>query len=292
MHHRYIDPLTDFGFKKIFGVDSGKPLLMDLLNQLLPAEHRIVDLTHTNSEALGRFLNQRSAAFDLHCRTADDRRFIIEMQRTPQPHFKDRSVFYSTFPIYEQACLGEWNFELCPVYCIAFLNFFFDKSDRRSDRYIERVQLRNERCEVFYNKLHFIFIQLPLFKKRLEDCSTRLELWVYLLTHIGKLPENPRDLPAPLNDPFFIHALDLAKAARLSEAEYWEYEASLKRSRDEYATLQFAHNKGQKEGVRQNQRDVVLRLIERGGMSCSEIALVAGVDEAYVRELQAELAAA
>ncbi len=100
---KYINPLTDFGFKKLFGTEMNKNLLIDFLNQILPKDKQIEDLSYSSTDKLGKTPLDRKAIFDLYCKGKDGERFIVEMQKAKQNYFKDRSVFYSTFPIQEQA---------------------------------------------------------------------------------------------------------------------------------------------------------------------------------------------
>ena len=129
---RYINPLTDFGFKRIFGTEPNKALLIDFLNVVLPKKHRISELSYRNSENVGNSVLDRKAIFDLYCQSNSGERFIVEIQKAKQNFFKDRSVYYSTFPIQEQAIKGDfWNYHLSPVYTVGILDFIFD--DHKDD---------------------------------------------------------------------------------------------------------------------------------------------------------------
>ena len=135
---KYIDPFTDFGFKKLFGEECNKDLLLDFLNELLHQEEgKIVSLSYLKTEKLGISEEARKAVFDLFCENEKGEKFIVELQKTKQAFFKDRTLYYSTFPIAEQAIPGDWNFELKAVYTIAILNFIFeeDKDDPHKYRY-------------------------------------------------------------------------------------------------------------------------------------------------------------
>lgn len=99
MQEKYINPFTDFGFKKIFGEEANKDLLMDFLNELVPDRGRITDLTYLKNEQLGVSPVDRKAVFDLYCQTDSGERFIVEIQKAKQKYFKDRSIYYATFPI-------------------------------------------------------------------------------------------------------------------------------------------------------------------------------------------------
>ncbi len=128
MKAKYINPYTDFGFKKIFGEEASKPLLIDFLNALLPEQNKIVDLTFKNTEQLGLNDLDRKAIYDIYCENDKSEKFIVELQKAKQSAAadKDRTIYYSTFPIREQAEKGEWNYNLKAVYCIGILDFTFD----------------------------------------------------------------------------------------------------------------------------------------------------------------------
>ncbi|VFN01732.1 MAG: conserved hypothetical protein (putative transposase or invertase) [Candidatus Kentron sp. G] len=103
---RYLNPYTDFGFKKLFGEEANKDLLIDFLNQLLPSRHKIVELRFRNTEQLPDIASERKAIFDILCTSANGEQFIVEMQKAKLRYFTDRSLFYVTFPIQEQAKKG------------------------------------------------------------------------------------------------------------------------------------------------------------------------------------------
>ena len=121
---KFINPFTDIGFKRIFGQDISKPLLIDFLNCLLEREHKIVDLTFLDKEQVASSADDRSLIYDVYCKADNDERFIVEMQNKRQDFFIDRSIYYLSSSIARQGERGgEWRYELTPVYLIAFLNF-------------------------------------------------------------------------------------------------------------------------------------------------------------------------
>ncbi|MEO1127553.1 MAG: Rpn family recombination-promoting nuclease/putative transposase, partial [Cyanobacteria bacterium J06639_16] len=128
---RYINPLTDFGFKRLFGTEPNKDLLIDFLNVVLPEVHRVRDLIYRNNENIGNTFIDRKAIFDIYCESEIGEKFIVEIQKAKQNYFKDRSIYYSTFPIQEQAEKGDWNYKLSAVYTIGILDFIFD--DHKDD---------------------------------------------------------------------------------------------------------------------------------------------------------------
>src|SRR3990167_6277743 len=227
MKTKYINPFTDFGFKKLFGEETSKPILIHFLNQLLSLPSPLIDLNFRNPEQLGFTSYDRKAIYDLYCTDELGRHFIVELQKAKQNFFKDRAVFYSTFPIQKQAEKGDWNFQLQAVYCIGLLDFTFEEDKQDSD-YLHQVQLKNQHHQVFYDKLTFYFIEMPKFQKAETDLASYLEKWLYCLKHL----EEFESIPASLDDPIFEQVFERAELAKLTPEEREGYEESLKVYRD------------------------------------------------------------
>lgn len=224
---KYINPLTDFGFKKLFGTEPNKELLIDFLNQILPDQHLIKDLTYSNNEKLGQNDLDRKAIFDLYCIGESGERFIVEVQKAKQNYFKDRSINYSSFPIQEQAQKGDWNYSLDSVYTVVILDFIFEDSKSTPDL-IHRVELKNQNCEVFYDKLKFIYIELPKFRKSEEELENEFDKWLYIFRHLSKLEGRPKKLQSRI----FKKLFEAAEIAKFTPEERVAYEESLKYYRD------------------------------------------------------------
>ena len=164
---KYINPFTDYGFKKIFGDTENTELLRSLINDILGLEgkDKIETIIFKNGELLPDSPEDRKAIFDLYCEGESGEKFIVELQKVKQNFFKDRSIYYSSFPIQEQAKKGNWDFKLEPVYTVGILDFVFDDHKNEAE-YFHMVELKNQNGEVFYDKLKFIYIELPKFKKQ------------------------------------------------------------------------------------------------------------------------------
>ena len=243
---KYIDPFTDFGFKKLFGEECNKDLLLDFLNELLQKkEGKIVNLTYLKSEQLGRSEEDRKAVFDLHCENENGEKFIVEMQKTRRTYFKDRSLYYSTFPIIEQAISGNWNYELKAVYTVAILDFVFDEDKNDKDKYRYDVMLTDiETHKIFYNKLTFTYLEMPKFDKNVEELETRFEKWMYVLKNLKRLDS----LPEKLRERVFEKIFSVAEISKLSYEEYLQYISSLKVYRDNKNSLDTARAEGEAKG--------------------------------------------
>jgi predicted transposase/invertase (TIGR01784 family) len=148
---------------------------------LLTPEHVVVDLAFKKNEQLGSTQMERSAIFDIHCEGNKGEKFIVEMQKAKMHFFKDRSLFYSTFPIREQGQKGVWDFRLLPVYFIAILDFIYDEKEEEG-KFRRDVCLKDQDGEMFYDKLHFKFLQMPLFKKQEHELETHFDKWILSYT--------------------------------------------------------------------------------------------------------------
>ncbi len=239
---RYINPLTDFGFKKLFGTEPNKILLIDFLNQILP-DRKIKDLTYSTTEHLGVTEMDRKAIFDLYCIGDNGEHFIVEMQKAKQNYFKDRSVFYASFPIQEQAKKSNWNFKLEAVYSIGILDFSFDEH-KEEHELLHIVELKDQKCRVFYDKLKFVYLELPKFKKTEYELVTHFDKWLYVLVHLAKL----QNRPAKLQGRIFKKLFEAAEIAKFTPEERQAYEKSLKYYRDINNIVDTAKEEGKIEG--------------------------------------------
>ena len=177
---KYVNPFTDYGFKKLFGEELNKDLLLDFLNELLKEEQgQLKDLTYLKTEHFGATDVDRKAIFDLYCENERGEKFIVELQKTKQNFFKDRTVYYSTFPIREQAKRADWDYELKAVYTIAILDFVFDSDKAETNKFRYDVKLKDiDTNKVFYDKLTFIYLEMPKFNKTVEELETRFDKWL------------------------------------------------------------------------------------------------------------------
>ena len=174
-------------------------------------------------------MDTREAIFDVYCESESGERFIVEMQNVFQRFFKDRSIFYSTFPIREQAKRGEWDFRLDAVYTIGILNFVFDEDRESSDYYHHEVKLMDvETKKVFYDKLTFIYLELPKFTRGEDELETLFDKWMYVLKNLSRLLARP----AALQERIFTRLFEAAEIARFSPGQLREYEDSVKAYRD------------------------------------------------------------
>ncbi len=275
---RYVNPLTDFGFKKLFGSEPNKLLLIDFLNQILP-DRKIQNLTYASTERQGLTEVDRKAIFDLYCVGDQGERFIVEMQKAKQNFFKDRSVFYASFPIQEQGKKNQWDYKLEPVYSVGILDFIFD--DHKEDtELLHIVELKNQRCEVFYDKLKFVYLELPKFKKKEEDLETHFDKWMYIFTHLSQL----QDRPAKLQNRIFRKLFEAAEIAKFTPKEREAYEESLKYYRDIKNVVDTSRQEGREEG-REERNIEIAQQMKNEGFTIGQIKKVTGLSDVDIENL-------
>jgi predicted transposase/invertase (TIGR01784 family) len=271
MKAKYLNPFTDFGFKKIFGEEASKPLLIDFLNALLPQNDKIVDLSFKNNEQLGQTDLDRKAIYDIYCENEKGEKFIVELQKAKQNYFKERTIYYSTFPIREQAEKGEWNYKLKAVYCIGILDFTFDDYETETERneVVHNIKLKNQNGKVFYDKLTFIYLEMPNFNLSENELETRLDKWLYFIKNL----EDFQTIPTIFTDEVFSQAFAKAELAKFGQEDLYNYEMNLKIYRDYKNTVDTAYDEGVLQ-VAKNLKDlgVDVEIISKStGLSKEEI---------------------
>lgn len=286
----FVNPFTDFGFKKLFGEEVNKDLLIDFLNELLPnQEQKIANLTYLKNEHLSNHEHDRRAIFDLYCENTKGEKFIVEIQRAKQKFFKDRSIYYSTFPIQEQAKSGNsWSFELKAVYTVAIMDFEFENGrKKRSDdmQYLHTIQLMDvDRQTIFYDKLTFIYLEVPRFKKQEHELQTRFDKWMYVLKNLHRLESRS----SALQERIFQKLFDVAEIAKFSIDERRSYQDALKVYRDLKNVIDTAVEEAVEVAVEETEAKMAINFL-KAGVDEQIIAKATGWSVEKIRELKNKL---
>lgn len=227
------------------------------LNSLFDGKQVIKDVKYLNNEHLGDVYVAHKAIFDVYCEGENGEKFIVEMQNAYQEFFKDRSLFYFTFPIREQAVKGsDWDFQLNHVYTVALLNFDMKDEAFDADAMCHYVKLCDTTThKVFYEKLDFIFVEISKFQKSEDELETFYDKWLYVLKNLSVLTNRPK----ALRDKVFDRLFEEAEIARFTPRELREYEDSCKAYRDLKNSLDTAlrqgHAKGLEEGLAKGREE-------------------------------------
>ena len=294
IEERYISLLTDFGFKRIFGTAPNKELLINFLNSLFDGKQVIKDVKYLNTEHFGDNASARKAIFDVYCEGDDGEKFIVEMQNAYQDFFKDRSLFYSTFPIREQAKKSaDWDFKLSRVYTVALLNFDMKEDAFDKKEITHTVKLCDIKTnKVFYKKLDFIYVEIAKFKKKEDELETLYDKWLFVLKNLYKLESRPK----ALRDKVFDRLFKEAEIATFTPEELREYEDSLKAYRDIKNSIDSARREGRAEGHAEGlaeglaeghaeEKKVIARKMKSRGFSATDISEMTGLAEEEIEAL-------
>ena len=300
---KYINPFTDFGFKKLFGTEPNKDLLIDFLNQvILPKQRRITDLSYKKNEHLGASEFDRKAIFDLYCTGSNNERFIVEMQKAKQNYFKDRTVFYASFPIQEQAQQGNWDYKLSEIFTVGILDFVFsdDKIEEEKDKTTKKkekittvktleskevrhvVQLKDQNCQVFYDKLTFIYLEMPNFTKTEDELETTYDKWLFVLKNLPNLTKRP----SKLQEKIFERLFEAAEIAKFTPEEKDQYEESLKTYRDLKNVIDTSYGDGEKDGKLKEKTAGITKALNQGKLTLDEIAEIFSTTTDFVLKIK------
>ena len=236
---RFIDPLSDFGFKKLFGSEPNKEILIDFLNQLFKGKKVIRDLIFKPIERFGEGKEAKTVYLDLFCTGDEGEQFLVEMQRAEQHYLKERGVFYASRVISEQLPKGKggWNYALKEVYLIFLLEFDMKGS---GEGYLHDYCLMERQTgQVFYEKLEFKFIELPKFTKTESQLETDLDRWLFLLKNLSRLDK----IPVFLRKKVFQKVFKIAEIANLTKEERMFYQSKAQIEFDYNNAVAFAAEK-------------------------------------------------
>ena len=283
---KFINPFTDWGFKHIFGRDISKDLLIDFLNGLFAGKMRITNLNFCNTEQIPETNDDRNVVFDLFCTTDNGERFIVEMQNRSQTYFIDRAIFYTSRAISNQAPVGEWDYHLTPVITVCFMNFVaFGKekggSRGRKKEYdapfrVDMILADEKTGKRLSDKMHFTFLQLPVFEKEEDECENDFERWIYILNNM----ETFQRMPFLAQNAVFRKLAEISDISTLSKEEHKKYDESIKRYRDTKAAFDYAV----KEGRAEERAEIALNLFKLG-VSIANIVASTGLTEEELAQL-------
>lgn len=278
---KYINPYTDFGFKKLFGEEANVDLLIDFLNTFLPERHQIKTLDFRDKEQLGASASDRRSVFDIYCENDKKEKFIVEMQKAEQEYFKDRALYYVAHPIRAQGRKGKWDFNLKTVYFIGILDFVYDADDP-NPLLIREVSLKDQNGKEFYDKLKMTYIQMPLFTKTESELATHREKWLYFLKHLPDLEHIPSIMK---KEKVFKKAFHTAELASMPEKERERYENDLHDYWAYLSSLKKAAKDARAEGE-SNKACEIARNLKKLGVDLETIAKATGLSPQEIKRLK------
>jgi len=244
----FIDPLTDFGFKRLFGSEPNKDLLIDLLNSIFQGRKHIVDLVYNKNEHTGDNKMEGTAIFDLTCTCDQGEQIIIEVQRGKPHNFKSRAFFYTSVLAASQAPRGgsaQWGYKMPEIYLIAILEDFTIDPNSDGNSIQEIVQTNKRTGEIFYEGFGYIFLELVTFNKTEDKLETQLDKWLYVLKHMSRLDK----IPLFLRKTIFEKLFNIAEYCNMTKQDKSLYNTALKRKWDNYSVMEHATTTARQSGI-------------------------------------------
>ena len=281
---KFVNPFTDIGFKRIFGQEVSKPLLLDFLNCLLKGERNITDLQFLDKEQPADYRDDRSLIYDIFCLTDTGEKIIVEMQNKEQPHFADRCLYYYSQAVSRQGERGaDWDYQIDAVYLVAFVNF---NMEGLSNNFRTDVVLMNKQRGIpFSDKERFIFLQLPVFKKEADECRDDFERWIYVLKNMEILDR----MPWAAKDSVFHRLAEIGEVSNMTKYERLKYDAALRHYRDTLNVMRSAEDKGRQQGLTEGRQQANIQTAKNlltMGLSVDQIAKATGLSCEEVMKLQ------
>ena len=283
---KYINLMVDWSFKRVFGTEVNKDILIEFLKVVFP-QFAITDITYIPTEQLGIMEDDRKAIFDVLCKTEDGKTFLVEMQRGAQKHFFERALYYTSFPIMKQgkkAIAKEeegaepWDFSLDGVFFLGILDFEYEQDEMTEHRY---QLLETKTLKRMTDKLEFVFVEVAKFNKGEDELETDLDKWLYLLKNMSTLLERP----AALRDRIFGRLFDVAEYARLDDEERKNYVEAMNTARDTYNQIDYALNKGIGIGREEGREEGIEIGLEKKAYEIARKMIAKGLDVDTIADL-------
>ena len=271
---RYANILLDYWFKRSFGNESGKRLMILTLREILP-EVDIEDITYGNKEHPNPFPDSHGVIFDIECTSSDGSRFIVEVQLARQGWFMERALFYSSFAIQEQVMRGQDSYEFMPVYFIGLMDFELHPAD--DGRFVYRYNLLDVKTgELMTDRVGYTFLELPKVRT-ISDKSTNLEKLCYALHNMTGLRSRPPEMAAEIFELLF----DSAEIAKFTAEEKVKYEYDMTTERDIRNQIAYSREEGLAEGLlkgraegKAEERRLIAQKLKERGFSDEEMASI------------------
>lgn len=264
---KYVDLMTDYGFKLAFG---DKELLMHFLNALFEKEGKVVkSVRYVNKEITSSHQQGRKIYYDVICKIDGEEDIIIEMQHNNQMTFGDRALYYMSNSIVKQGdSKSNWNYKLHPVYGVFIMNFHLEGKNVPEETVYEAGLLYKSNNKEFSDKFRMFFIDLLRFQKTEDELDSDLDCWIYNIKNMGTMTATPKKMATKKP---FAKLYSRAEIAAMNPREYRQYEASLKLYRDALS-VEETYRKKKAEAVEKGIAEGLEKGISKGRAE-SQIAI-------------------
>ena len=251
---RYVDILTNGGFKALFGDTANKDVVMSIINVLLPDHRKVTEIDYLPTEYQGQVLDlNKEYHYDFMCKDESGTVFIVELQRYQDDYWFKRCVSYACRAYDRQNRKGE-DYNVAPVYLIGLMDVPIDHPDKDfwKDRYVSEYTFREkESHDLLGETIVIIFAEMANFSKAAEDCVTEVDKMLYLLKNIGKL----MDQPGWLQHEVYTRIFDACEIAGFDEDKLIKYDKDMYDERRLKSEMNTAKRIGYEDGHKEGRAD-------------------------------------
>jgi predicted transposase/invertase (TIGR01784 family) len=243
---RYVNLLTNSGFKAVFGDRNNKDVVMSVINMLLPEGKHVEEIEYAPTEHQGQQENNKEFRYDFMCHDADGSFFIVEVQSNPEEFWFKRCVSYAS-RVYDRQNRRGGEYDVPPVYLIGLMGIDVKHKDpelwrnRFVSEYSFREKLTNELQD---DTIFIIFAELRRFAKQLHECENDLEKMLYIIKNGWRLANQPQEL----QDEIFTRLFNACDIPRFDEVKRIQYDKDMFDERRYNGEIAAARAEGRNEG--------------------------------------------
>ncbi len=282
----FINPLTDFGFKRVFASEENKDILIAFLNDCISDHVGVIrEIRFLPTEHIGLAEAEKKLIFDIYCTNERGQRFIIEMQRARQDYFADRVITYISRIISNEASRGARRYDIPPVYSFNILDYNAPEFMGREE-YFWAVHLKDNQNRIFSKKIILFFMELTKFAAQFPDERSPAYKWGYALKHMSGM--SLKDMPEEAGE--FRKLFEVCQMSRLTTMEKNDYEKSIFEYEDVQDALECMHRhslqegyeQGMQQGMQQGKEEALIQTARNFlnlGVSLADVAKATGLSE-------------
>lgn len=284
---KFADPTNDLAFKKIFGDENHKDILLSLLNSILDfkGNKAIVDVTLMSPYQAPKIEELKETILDIQATNESGEKFIVEMQNRNLGDFRKRSLYYSSKAYVEQLDKGYEYSTLKKVYFIGILKFSMFSNKEYISRHLIMNQETNEQD---IEDFEFTFIELAKFKTELHQLESILEKWIYFIKHASNLSMIPKEYE---NIKEFKDAFNIATQTKWKKDEMRVYDYMGLKAYDEIHAMDTAVKEGEERGEKRGEDKKAIEIAKNSilqGLDNKTVLAITGLSEEMIESLRQE----
>ena len=290
---RYVDILTNGGFKALFGDINNKEAVMAIINALLPEHRQVADIEYLPTERQGQMEDNKEYRYDFMCRDSSGAMFIVELQRYREKSWFKRCVSYAARAYDRQNRRGE-NYDVPPVYLIGLMGTEIDHPDSEfwRDRYVSEYTFREKEAhDLLDETIVIIFAELVRFDKTESECTTDVDRMLFILKNMGRLDRQPELLRREIYTKIF----EACEIARFNEDKLIQFNKDMYDERRRNGELAAAIEEGMEKGLEKGREEgreegiaEAVRKMMAAGMSVEQVCGIMNLEKDEVKKMSSE----